>query len=67
MDGSKVQPNRAGGGQRGPVEIRSLPSQGSRRAGTDEYEMLLAEGHYRCPHCRRAGVGDQGVTAKRMR
>jgi hypothetical protein len=28
-------------------------SQRIRMVGWREHDMLLAEGHYRCPHCRR--------------
>jgi len=26
--------------------------------GSHEHETLLIEGHYRCPHCRRADIGE---------
>lgn len=29
-------------------------SHGFRMIGSREHETLLVEGHYRCPHCRRA-------------
>jgi hypothetical protein len=63
MDGKKVQLSKSGGGQRGPCEIRSLPS----REGAHEYEMLLDEGHYRCPHCRRANTAGKNASLTRMR
>jgi len=67
MDGKNVQSDRSSGGQRGPSEIRSIPARGSRMAGAREYEMLLAEGHYRCPHCRRADLNERTVDTTRMR
>ena len=67
MDGKKAQLSGCGGGQRGLGEIRSIPSRGRQTAGTREYEMLLAEGHYRCPHCRPAGSDEKNVTTTRMR
>lgn len=67
MDGSKVQLKRTGGGAKGPFEIRSIAAHGTRTAGRQDSDMLVAEGHYRCPHCRRAGVEDGCATAKRMR
>ncbi|MCX5644420.1 MAG: hypothetical protein NTZ17_07010 [Phycisphaerae bacterium] len=67
MDGKKAQFSGLHGEQRGPSEIRSISSRGRQAAGTREYEMLLAEGHYRCPHCRRAGPEEKNVTTIRMR
>ena len=63
MDVKKVQLSRSCGGQRGPCEIRSIPS----REGACDNEMLLAEGHYRCPHCRRASAAGKNATLTRMR
>jgi len=31
-------------------------SQHIRMVGWREHEVLLAEGHYRCPHCRRTDM-----------
>ena len=67
MDGKKAQLSGSCGGQRGPSEIRSIPSRGRQMVGGREYEMLLAEGHYRCPHCRPAGSDEKNVTTTRMR
>jgi len=63
MDGKKVQLSKSCGGQRGPVEIRSIPS----REGARDDEMHLAEGHYRCPHCRRASAAGKNGALTRMR
>ncbi len=38
--------------------------QGLRMVGRREYEALIAEGHYRCPHCRRADINEVNVTAQ---
>jgi hypothetical protein len=67
MDGNKVQVKRGADGQRGPIEIRSLPARGSRTAGSREHEVLLAEGHYRCPYCRRADLNEKNGNVMRMR
>jgi hypothetical protein len=67
MDGKKAQLSGHCGEQRGPSEIRSIPSRGRQATGTREYEMLLAEGHYRCLCCRRAGTDEKHVTVTRMR
>jgi hypothetical protein len=63
MDGKHIQLSRSSDGVKGPFEIRSLPARG----GGCEHEVLVAEGHYRCPHCRRAGIGEKHATARRMR
>jgi len=67
MDGKKVQLSRSCDGQKGPMEIRSIASRGPQTVGGREYETLVAEGHYRCPHCRRADIREKTVTAMRMR
>ena len=67
MDGKKVQGERLAGGQRGPLEIRSLPARGARMAGSHTPEILLAEGHYRCPCCRRADLHEENGRVMRMR
>jgi hypothetical protein len=33
---------------------RPILYQGFYMVGRREHETLIAEGHYRCPHCRRA-------------
>ena len=66
MDGQKVQFSHTGGGQKVPIEIRS-GAQGPRMTGGHGYEMLVAEGHYRCPHCRPADLQEKNTTATRMR
>jgi hypothetical protein len=65
MDGKNVQLNKGCSGQKGPVEIRSIPARGLRMAGG--HEVPAAEGHYRCPHCRPAEAVDKRVTTTRMR
>ena len=67
MDGKKVQSSRSGGAPKGPLEIRSIAARGPQMAGGHGYEVLMAEGHYRCPHCRRADVQEKNATATRMR
>ena len=58
MDGRQTNPKALG---RGPYETfsgdRTL-SHGFRMMGSHEHETLLIEGHYRCPHCRRADIGE---------
>jgi hypothetical protein len=36
------------------VSVDYVLSQRIRMVGWREHDTLLAEGHYRCPHCRRA-------------
>jgi hypothetical protein len=65
MDGKKVQLSSSGGGQRGPLEIRSISSRGPQTVGGRAHETLVAEGHYRCAHCRRADLQERTVTRMR--
>ena len=63
MDGRQTNPKTLG---RGPYE--TLPggqvlSHGFRMMGSHEHETLLIEGHYRCPHCRRADIRELSDTA----
>jgi hypothetical protein len=48
-------------------ETRSTGVWGLETAGGREHEMLVAEGHYRCPCCRRADIDEKNVVARRMR
>jgi hypothetical protein len=65
MDERQIQHH--GLGQRGLVPIRPLVSQGLEAAGIREHEVLLAEGYYRCPHCRRPDLNERIVAPTRMR
>jgi hypothetical protein len=67
MDGKNIQSGKASGVSTGPFEIRSLPARGFQTVGGREHEMLVAEGHYRCPDCRRADLNEKHVTTTRMR
>jgi hypothetical protein len=37
------------------------PSQAFQLVGWREHEILIAEGHYRCPNCRRADALEMNV------
>ena len=53
-----------------PKEFRVLhpaAAHGLDAAGMREHETLLAEGHYRCSHCRRADVNEMNAPIRRMR
>jgi len=67
MDERQVQVERRSGSQRGLSELRPVVSWGLEMVGTHEHEMLLAQGHFRCPHCRRADLNETNVAARRMR
>jgi hypothetical protein len=41
----------------------TLP-QGLHVVGWRERETLIAEGHYRCPHCRRADLNETSVVVQ---
>jgi hypothetical protein len=53
--------------QRRLGEFRPAASSGLEMAGTHEHEMLLVEGHFRCPDCRRPDIDEMNVAALRMR
>jgi len=60
MDDRQIDPKALG---RSPREVLSgdhVLSHGLRMMGSHEHEMLIAQGHYRCPHCRRADVMEVG-------
>jgi hypothetical protein len=51
--------------ERGPHEAPPPNPNVSRRfrmVGSHEHELLLAQGHYRCPHCRRADAMEMSGT-----
>jgi hypothetical protein len=67
MDERQVQVERRSGSQRDLDEFHSAGSWGLEMARTHEHEMLLAQGHFRCSHCRRADIDEMNVAARRMR
>ena len=40
--------------QREADPVNYVLSENLHMVGWREHQMLIAEGHYRCPHCRRA-------------
>ena len=67
MDERQLQVERRSGSQRSVGELRPAASWGLELAGTHEHETLLAQGHYRCSHCRRADINEMNAAAFRMR
>ncbi len=67
MDERHVQLERRSGHQRSLAEFRPALSWRVEAAGSHEHEALLAEGHFRCPHCRRADIDEMNIAARRMR
>ena len=67
MDERQVQLERRSGSHRSLSELRPAVFGGLEMAGTHEHEMLLAQGHFRCPHCRRADINEMSPGARRMR
>lgn len=54
MDGRQAYPDTLERGpHQAPQQDYVLPRQ-FRMMGSHEHDMLVAQGHYRCPHCRRA-------------
>jgi hypothetical protein len=45
------------------VSVSSIVYGGFDTAGSRLYGRLLSEGHYRCPHCRRADTGEMNGRA----
>jgi hypothetical protein len=56
MDDRQVHPKALGRSLYETLPSDHVLSHGFRMMGSHEHETLLVEGHYRCPHCRRADV-----------
>jgi len=54
MDDRQVNPQLHQRGQREASPPNYMLSQGLRMVGWREHQVLLTEGHYRCPRCCRA-------------
>ena len=67
MDERQVQVERRSRHQRSLAELRPAAPWGLEMGGTHEHETLLAEGHFRCPHCRRADIDETNAAPRRMR
>ena len=65
MDGWPSYPNAMERGpHQAPLQNSGLTHQ-FRFAGSHEHEMLIAHGHYRCPHCRRADTTEARGISRR--
>ena len=58
MDERQVYIEAAASRQRETFPTDQVLPQGFRMVGWREHEILVAEGHYRCPHCRRADAAE---------
>jgi hypothetical protein len=67
MDERQMQVDRGGSSRRPYTEFSAAGSRGWETAAGREYEMLVAEGHYRCSHCRRADLDEMPSGSHRMR
>lgn len=67
MDERSAQVERHSNRPRSFGEFRTVSSWGFETVGGREHEMLLAEGHYRCPCCRRPDIDELNPPARRMR
>ncbi|MEN6333731.1 MAG: hypothetical protein ABFE01_05680 [Phycisphaerales bacterium] len=56
MDGRQTNPKALGSSPYETLPGGHVLSHGLRMMGSHEHETLLVEGHYRCPHCRRADI-----------
>jgi hypothetical protein len=67
MDERQVQVERPSSHRRSLDAFRPAVSWGLELGGTHEHDLLLAQGHFRCPHCRRADIEEMNVAPPRMR
>jgi hypothetical protein len=56
MEGHQKHSNAEPGNQHEVTPGSYILSQRIQMVGWHEHEQLLAEGHYRCPHCRRTDM-----------
>lgn len=56
MEDRQTHSNAGPGNQHEATPGSYIVSQSIRMVGWREQELLLAEGHYRCPHCRRTDM-----------
>jgi hypothetical protein len=67
MDERLVQVDRCRSSRKEIRTLHPVAGHGLDVAGLREHETLLAEGHYRCPHCRRADLNERNAPVRRMR
>ena len=60
MDGRQEYPKACERRLREAPPQSYVPTQRFRIVGSHEHDVLVAEGHYRCPHCRRADTMETG-------
>ncbi|MGE5297137.1 MAG: hypothetical protein ACM3VT_20120 [Solirubrobacterales bacterium] len=60
MDDRQVYPRTLGRSVCETLPGDHFRSHGFYMVDSQEHELLLAEGHYRCPHCRRADAAEAG-------
>lgn len=66
MDVRQVQADKRSS-RREYSALHPAGSHGLEMAGGRQYETLVAQGHYRCSHCRRADIDEINAGARRMR
>jgi len=54
MDDRQVNPQSQQSRPREASPLNHVSFQGFHMVGWREHQVLIAEGHYRCPHCCRA-------------
>jgi hypothetical protein len=67
MDGRQVYPKALGRSPQETLPGAHVLSHGFRMVDPREHDMLVAEGHYRCPHCRRADALETSDTSTSRR
>jgi hypothetical protein len=63
MDERQVYLKAGGFSQQSAGRPHQASMAGLRTDGGREYHLLLEEGHYRCPHCRRADTHEMSIPA----
>ena len=67
MDDRRAYLEPHGRRMRHSVDICHMLSVGLHMTGDRPYRDLIAEGHYRCPHCRRADITETSAQPARPR
>ena len=66
MDDRQVNPQSQQSRQHEASPLKDSP-QGFRMVGWREHQVLIAEGHYRCPRCCRADALETNAAHTRQR
>ncbi|HNS20568.1 MAG TPA: hypothetical protein PKH24_08710 [Sedimentisphaerales bacterium] len=62
MDERQMHDKTLGGHPHQLFPLDHVRPYGYEVVGWREHEVLVAKGHYRCPHCRRADTAEMSAT-----